>query len=230
MDIVFLIIFTAVIIFKLKSVLGTRNDNDNIRQKTLEEFFKNKIDEANKAKTSQQTSDAKIIDITDQITKNNKSTEFKLNIDVADNVKKELEKINFNEDKFLKGAENAVEMINDSFSNKDLETLKELLTTQIYNNFKKQIDELNNQNRILKSSLISFLSNKIDNIVVKNKNINIDVLFEMEQINFVEDKDGNIVMGSKKKIQKVKEKWTFEKKTGDKTNFWLIKNIENITK
>ena len=230
MDIVFLIIFTAVIIFKLKSVLGTRNDNDNIRQKTLEEFFKNKIDEANKAKTSQQTSDAKIIDITDQITKNNKSTEFKLSADVADNVKKELEKINFNEDKFLKGAENAVEMINDSFSNKDLETLKELLTTQVYNNFKKQIDELNNQNRILKSSLISFLSNKIDNIVVKNKNINIDVLFEMEQINFVEDKDGNIIMGSKKKIQKVKEKWTFEKKTGDKTNFWLIKNIENITK
>ena len=159
MDIVFLIIFTAVIIFKLKSVLGTRNDNDNIRQKTLEEFFKNKIDEANKAKTSQQTSDAKIIDITDQITKNNKSTEFKLNIDVADNVKKELEKINFNEDKFLKGAENAVEMINDSFSNKDLETLKELLTTQVYNNFKKQIDELNNQNRILKSSLISIQTN-----------------------------------------------------------------------
>lgn len=230
MDIVFLIIFTAVIIFKLKSVLGTRNDNDNIRQKTLEEFFKNKIDEANKVKTSQQTNNAQIIDITDQITKNNKSTEFKLNIDVADNVKKELEKINFNEDKFLKGAENAVEMINDSFSNKDLETLKELLTTQVYNNFKKQIDELSNQNRILKSSLISFLSNKIDNIVVKNKNINIDVLFEMEQINFVEDKDGNIIMGSKKKIQKVKEKWTFEKKTGDKTNFWLIKNIENITK
>lgn len=230
MDILFLIIFTAVIIFKLKSVLGTRNDGDNVRQKTLEEFFKNKIDEANKAKTSQQTSDAKIIDITDQITKNNKSTEFKLNIDVADNVKKELEKINFNEDKFLKGAENAVEMINDSFSNKDLETLKELLTTQVYNNFKKQIDELNNQGRILKSSLISFLSNKIDNIVVKNKNINIDVLFEMEQINFVEDKDGNVIMGSKKKIQKVKEKWTFEKKTGDKTNFWLIKNIENITK
>ena len=230
MDIVFLIIFAAIIIFKLKSVLGTRNDGDNVRQKTLEEFFKNKIDEANKAKTFQQTSDAKIIDITDQITKNNKSTEFKLNIDVADNVKKELEKINFNEDKFLKGAENAVEMINDSFSNKDLETLKELLTTQVYNNFKKQIDELNNQNRILKSSLISFLSNKIDNIVVKNKMINIDVLFEMEQINFVEDRDGNIIMGNKKKIQKIKEKWTFEKKIGDKTNFWLIKNIENITK
>ncbi len=230
MDIVFLIIFAAIIIFKLKSVLGTRNDGDNVRQKTLEEFFKNKIDEANKAKTSQQTNNAQIIDITDQITKNNKLTEFKLNIDVADNVKKELEKINFNEDKFLKGAENAVEMINDSFSNKDLETLKELLTAQVYNNFKKQIDELNNQGRILKSSLISFLSNKIDNIVVKNKMINIDVLFEMEQINFVEDRDGNIIMGNKKKIQKIKEKWTFEKKIGDKTNFWLIKNIENITK
>ena len=231
MDIVFLIVFAAIIIFKLKSVLGTRNDSDNIRQKTLEEFFKNKINEANKTQTTQSTTDAKIIDITDQITKNNHpQAEFKLNIDVADNVKKELEKINFNEDKFLKGAENAVEMVNDSFSNKDLETLKELLTTQVYNNFKKQIDELSNQNRVLKSSLISFLSNKINDIIVKNKMINIDVVFEMEQINFVEDKDGNVIMGSKKKIQKVKEKWTFEKKTGDKTNFWLIKNIENIAK
>ena len=52
--------------------------------------------------------------------------------------------------------------------------------------------------------------------------------FDMEQINFVEDQGGNIVMGNKKQIQKVKEKWTFEKKTNDKTNFWIIKNIENI--
>lgn len=222
-DIVVFFVITLFIILKLKSVLGTRNDNDNVRQKTLDEFFKNQMN-----KNSVKSNNAEIIDITNQINKNNQNTILELDVEVDDNVKKELKKINFDEKKFLKGAENAVEMINEAFSNKDLETLQELLSTKLYNNFKKQIEELNNQNRILKSSLISFLSKKIEDIKIINKNICINMLFEMEQINFVEDQEGNVVMGNKKQIQKVKEKWTFEKKTNDKTNFWIIKNIENI--
>ena len=224
-DIVVFFVITVFIILKLKSVLGTRNDTDNVRQKTLDEFFKNQMN-----KNNNKDNNVKIIDITNQINKNkdDKNKNLELDIEVDDNVKKELKKINFDEKKFLKGAENAVEMINEAFSNKDLETLKELLVAKLFNNFKKQIEELNNQNRILKSSLISFLSKKIEDIKIINKNICINMLFEMEQINFVEDQEGNVVMGNKKQIQKVKEKWTFEKKVNDKTNFWIIKNIENI--
>lgn len=224
-DIVVFFVITVFIILKLKSVLGTRNDTDNVRQKTLDEFFKNQMN-----KNNNKDNNAKIIDITNQINKNkdDKNKNLELDIEVDDNIEKELKKINFDEKKFLKGAENTVEMVNEAFSNKDLETLQELLSTKLYNNFKKQIEELNNQNRILKSSLISFLSKKIENIKIINKNICIDMTFDMEQINFVEDQGGNIVMGNKKQIQKVKEKWTFEKKTNDKTNFWIIKNIENI--
>ena len=224
-DIVVFFVITVFIILKLKSVLGTRNDTDNVRQKTLDEFFKNQMN-----KNNNKDNNAKIIDITNQINKNkdDKNKNLELDIEVDNNIEKELKKINFDEKKFLKGAENAVEMVNEAFSNKDLETLQELLSTKLYNNFKKQIEELNNQNRILKSSLISFLSKKIENIKIVNKNICIDMIFDMEQINFVEDQDGNIIMGNKKQIQKVKEKWTFEKKVGDKTNFWIIKNIENI--
>lgn len=224
-DIVVFFVITVFIILKLKSVLGTRNDTDNVRQKTLDEFFKNQMN-----KNNNKDNNVKIIDITSQINKNkdDKNKNLELDIEVDDNIEKELKKINFDEKKFLKGAENAVEMVNEAFSNKDLETLQELLSTKLYNNFKKQIEELNNQNRILKSSLISFLSKKIEDIKIINKNICINMLFEMEQINFVEDQEGNVVMGNKKQIQKVKEKWTFEKKTNDKTNFWIIKNIENI--
>lgn len=224
-DIVVFFVITLFIILKLKSVLGTRNDTDNVRQKTLDEFFKNQMN-----KNSVKSNNAEIIDITNQINKNkdDKNKNLELDIKVDDNIEKELKKINFDEKKFLKGAENAVEMVNEAFSNKDLEILQELLSTKLYNNFKKQIEELNNQNRILKSSLISFLSKKIEDIKIINKNICINMLFEMEQINFVEDQEGNIIMGNKKQIQKVKEKWTFEKKVGDKTNFWIIKNIENI--
>ena len=218
LDILFFLFITLFFIFKLKNTIGLKDDND-IRQKTIDEFLKEKL-----SKNGTQTANEKIINI-EQIKKKNN---IKLTIDVADNVKKELTKINFNEDNFLKGSQNAVEMVNDAFSNKDIDTLKSLLSEHVFENFKKQIDALINQNRILKSSLISFLSSKINNIYIENKTILIDVLFEMEQINFVEDKDGKVIMGNKKKIEKVKEKWVFEKKISSKDNFWIINNIENI--
>ena len=218
LDILFFLFITLFFIFKLKNTIGLKDDND-IRQKTIDEFLKEKL-----SKNGTQTANEKVINI-EQIKKKNS---IKLTIDVADNVKKELTKINFNEDNFLKGSQNAVEMVNDAFSNKDIDTLKSLLSEHVFENFKKQIDALINQNRILKSSLISFLSSKINNIYIENKTILIDVLFEMEQINFVEDKDGKVIMGNKKKIEKVKEKWVFEKKISSKDNFWIINNIENI--
>ena len=218
LDILFFLFITLFFIFKLKNTIGLKDDND-IRQKTIDEFLKEKL-----SKNGTQTANEKFINI-EQIKKKNS---IKLTIDVADNVKKELTKINFNEDNFLKGSQNAVEMVNDAFSNKDIDTLKSLLSEHVFENFKKQIDTLINQNRILKSSLISFLSSKINNIYIENKTILIDVLFEMEQINFVEDKDGKVIMGNKKKIEKVKEKWVFEKKISSKDNFWIINNIENI--
>lgn len=218
LDILFFLFITLFFIFKLKNTIGLKDDND-IRQKTIDEFLKEKL-----SKNGTQTANEKVINI-EQIKKKNS---IKLTIDVADNVKKELTKINFNEDNFLKGSQNAVEMVNDAFSNKDIDTLKSLLSEHVFENFKKQIDTLINQNRILKSSLISFLSSKINNIYIDNKTILIDVLFEMEQINFVEDKDGKVIMGNKKKIEKVKEKWVFEKKISSKDNFWIINNIENI--
>ncbi len=218
LDILFFLFITLFFIFKLKNTIGLKDDND-IRQKTIDEFLKEKL-----SKNGTQTANENVIDI-EQIKKKNS---IKLTIDVADNVKKELTKINFNEDNFLKGSQNAVEMVNDAFSNKDIDTLKSLLSEHVFENFKKQIDTLINQNRILKSSLISFLSSKINNIYIENKAILIDVLFEMEQINFVEDKDGKVIMGNKKKIEKVKEKWVFEKKISSKDNFWIINNIENI--
>lgn len=218
LDILFFLFITLFFIFKLKNTIGLKDDND-IRQKTINEFLKEKLSE-NEAKTT----NGKVIDI-EQI---KKKDSIKLTIDVADNVKKELTKINFNEDNFLKGSQNAVEIVNDAFSNKDIDTLKNLLSEHVFENFKKQIDTLINQNRILKSSLISFLSSKINNIYIENKAILIDVLFEMEQINFIEDKDGKVIMGNKKKIEKVKEKWVFEKKISSKDNFWIVNNIENI--
>ncbi len=221
-DILLFLFITIFFIYKLKNSFGKRTNDEESRRKSIEEFFKQKYPENNEAIDS-----TNVVDITNRVHSENK-VELNLDFEVPSNVKSKLAAINFNQDNFLKGAESAVEMINEAFSNKDIDTLKNLLSKDIFNDFKKKIDDLTSHDKILKSSLISIQSKKIDNITVKDDKILIEVSLKMEQINFVENKDKQVVMGDKKRIDTVKEKWTFERDIKSKANFWIVNNISNL--
>ena len=221
-DILLFLFITIFFIYKLKNSFGKRTDDDVKREKSIEEFFKQKY-QAN-IETIDSTN---VIDSTNKIYQENK-IKLDLDFDVPNNVKVKLEAINFNQDNFLKGVESAVEMINEAFSNKDIDTLKNLLSSDIFNSFEKKIDDLTSHGKVLKSSLISIQSKKIDNITAKDNKILIDVLLEMEQINFIENMEKQVVMGDKKRIDIVKEKWTFERNIKSKTNFWIVNNISSL--
>lgn len=222
MDILFFLFITIFFIYKLKNNFGNRENDQESRKKSIEEFFKQKYQEANKDIDS-----TKVIDITNKIKPENK-IELNLDFEIADNLKSKLADINFNQNNFLKGVESAVEMINDAFSNKDIDTLKSLLSDNIFTDFKTKIDTLTSQNKILKSSLISIQSKKIENITFKDDKIIIDVSLKMEQINFIENENKEVIIGDKKRIDIVNEKWSFERDINSKTNFWLVNNISNI--
>lgn len=221
-DILLFLFITIFFIYKLKNSFGKRTNDEESRRKSIEEFFKQKYPENNEAIDS-----TNVVDITNRVHSENK-VELNLDFEVPSNVKSKLAAINFNQDNFLKGAESAVEMINEAFSNKDIDTLKNLLSKDIFNDFKKKIDDLTSHDKILKSSLISIQSKKIDNITVKDDKILIEVSLKMEQINFVENKDKQVVMGDRKRIDTVKEKWTFERDIKSKANFWIVNNISNL--
>ena len=44
----------------------------------------------------------------------------------------------------------------------------------------------------------------------------------MEQMNYVEDKDGNVINGSREKVDNIEEIWTFIKKD----QMWLLDSIK----
>lgn len=226
-DILFFLLLTVFFIFKLKSSFGMKNEEDKkVRDKTIEEFFKEKYGQ----NTTVEVVDCKnVVDITDKIKKTAEKikSDFSFDFEITDAVKEELNNIGFNKTNFLKGAENAVEMINEAFSNKDEETLRTILGTKLFISFKKQIDDLNSEGKSLKSSLISILSKDITNIRLVNKNILIDMAFKMEQINFIENDKKEVIVGNKKKIDVIQEKWTFKRDKNSKQNFWLVENIEN---
>lgn len=220
MDIIFFFILTIFFIYKLKNTLGTRNDDDEKRKQAVENFLR-------------QINNQNIVDLnsftykTNNVNKNN-IDKLDITFQTTDDIKSKLLKINFNEKNFLIGVESAIEMVNEAFSNKDLITLQKLLSQNVYNNFKKQIDILTEQNKFLKTSLISIKEKNIKEILSVSNMIKISVYVEMEQINFIENEKHEVIFGSKKKIENMKEIWTFERDINSKENFWIIDNINSI--
>lgn len=223
-DILFFLIITIYFIFKLKNNFGKKAENDKKREKIIEEFLKQRLPENIIKKNS---NDEKVINLFD-IPKKEDSINLNVDFEVPDNVKKKLVEIDFNQDIFLKGVESVVEMVNESFSNKDLETLRRLMAKKVFVNFEKQINDLSSQNKNLKSSLVSILSKEIKSISYSNNYIMTEVIVKSEQINFVEDKNKNVILGDKKRIDVVTEKWIFARSVKSKINFWIIDSIINI--
>ena len=229
-DIIFFIVVTIYFIFKLKNSFGEKGNNNFERSKTIEEFFKKKYGENAEIKIIECKNVQNIEDIKNMVksTKQKQNNEFNFDFEISDKVKNILENINFNQKKFLLGVEKAIEMVNEAFSNNDEETLRTLLTTKIFTNFQKQISNLKKENKTLKSSVISFIANKIEDIKLTEKNILIKVYVKMEQINYIVNDKNEVIAGSKKNIGIIEEKWTFKKELKSKDNFWIVEDIENV--
>lgn len=138
------------------------------------------------------------------------------------------DKDEFDENKFLKSAEKVVGMVIDAFSEKRLDVLEKMLTTDLFQIFKKKIE--NSVDIIYKSVIVTVTDKKIESKILDKKNKEITVRINTDQINYIENTQGEIINGSKDKIVKVEELWTFVKdQTKNQENdVWLLKSINNV--
>jgi predicted lipid-binding transport protein (Tim44 family) len=207
MDILFFVCIGLFFIIKLKNSIGLRKDDDEILEKTINEFSKKE----------------KIIDVT--ITKRGEEKKIDIGFPLTDAEEKALRLISFGKDEFLYGVEDAMEIVSNLLSKKDINGLKEVLSPKLYNVFKKQIEELAEEEKSLHSEIISVISKKIESVKLKNNLISVDVTLETEQMNYVENKDKNVIFGSKKERINIRERWTFQRNVSQKETFWIIVNV-----
>lgn len=138
------------------------------------------------------------------------------------------DKDEFDENKFLKSAEKVVGMVMDAFSEKRLDVLEKMLTTDLFQIFKKKIE--NSVDIIYKSVIVAVTDKKIESKILDKKNKEITVRINTDQINYIENTQGEIINGSKDKIVKVEELWTFvkEQTKNQENDVWLLKSINNV--
>lgn len=217
MDIFFLAILTFYIFYKLSKHLG-------------------KIDEEEKSKIEQKKvalikmAQEKMQEIIKQekfVGSNSTSSDEsqllqKLDSQSKSNLEKILKTCKINLPFFLTGAKTAFEMVLKAFSNGDLITLKSLVSEKIYQDFENAINQRKQEGKLLVTNLIAIEQNQII-AASQNDNIaSVTVEFISKQINYISDKNGEVIFGNKSEITEVIDKWTFKRDITSPNPNWQI--------
>ena len=209
MSLIEVIILLAAVVFiyvRLRSVLGTRPDN-SLSPEQASKIFDLIVNEAKKdsAKTTVAEKEA--------------APEEPLS-----ELDRALRKIpNFNKDNFLNGAKKAFEMILGAFSKGDMATLEMLANKNLVKKFQDIIEQRKNDGVTSETDLIGFDNAEIlDAKISKNDVAKITVQFISEQINILRDAKSKILEGDENYIQKITDKWTFERSITSTNPNWLL--------
>ena len=181
-DIIIFAVIAVFIIYRLRSVLGKRT---GFQKKPTEQQFVKKQSVQQEVKIPQLRENEKKLEV---VYKNITSFEHK---------------------SFLEGAKKAFEIIITAFNKGDKNTLKGLVSKNVYNVFEKAINEgSNNPN----AQFYSLVIDGIDDAKVENGKITISVNFISEQV--LSDNEEDVV--------KNKDTWVFEKPEKSSGPAWTL--------
>ena len=128
----------------------------------------------------------------------------------------------FNEEEFLKGAQNFFQMVINSFVKGNLNDIVNYIDDKLIKSFKLVIDERLDEGESLKIEILKMKSIKIKDVKELKNFLRLSVLFETEQIKVLKDKKGKVIDGDPKKSILVKDLWTFEKEIKSKDINWKL--------
>ena len=213
LDIIVLIIVVALIFQRLWRVLGTRPETETkkvrLSRESAEKLYNILKSEAEK--------DFKI-----------DSSKIEELVPLDSKPLNEIDAIlvtipNFKKESFISGAKKAFQIITEAFNKGDVETLKMLVSTSIFNKMQKIIAQRKEEQISAETDFICFNRAEIvkASITDKNKAL-ISIEFVSEQVNLLRNKDNEIIEGDENYIQTITDVWTFEKKLDAKTLNWLL--------
>ena len=202
-DIIIFAIIAIFLVYRLKSILGQNSEGNENNNK----FDIDKKDFTNVVKLGDK-----------KTTKNN----TKINKESISTIYP-----SFDEQEFLKGAQNFFEMIIDSFVKGDLNDVKNFIDGKLVKNFQSVIDERLVEEETLKIDIIKMNSIQIKDVNEINNLLRVSVLFESEQIKVLKDRKGKIIDGDQKNSILVKDLWVFEKRIQSKDLNWKLVETSN---
>lgn len=128
----------------------------------------------------------------------------------------------FSPDEFLSGARIAFELIVGAFAAGDTDTLKPLLSEEVFNNFADSIRRRQEMGQKLETQLVAIRSAEIDEAYMAGRTAHVTVKFVTDQISVVRDAEGAVVEGSATDVNEVTDFWTFARDTRVSDPNWAL--------
>lgn len=143
------------------------------------------------------------------------------------NVAKGLEKIaaadnQFSTRIFVDGAKVAYEMVVTAFAQGDRQSLKTLLSRDVYEGFAKAIEDREKAGNVLESRFVGIDKTEVVGADLKGTKATITIRFLAEFISATLNKAGEIIDGDPKQVREVTDVWTFERDTGSRDPNWKL--------
>jgi predicted lipid-binding transport protein (Tim44 family) len=129
---------------------------------------------------------------------------------------------NFDTERFLSGARQAYEMIVTAFARSERDTLRPLLSDDVFDTFERAIKSREARNVRVDFTFLKLKSARVSGAEMKGRTAEVTVTFESEVMMAGYDPAGALVEGDAKTPHTVTDIWTFARDTSSRDPNWAL--------
>ena len=123
---------------------------------------------------------------------------------------------------FLEGAKGAYEMIVTAFADGDRKTLKTLLDKEVYDGFESAIDAREAAGHAIEFTFVGLPGVDIAHAEIDKRDARIAVSFTAQVVQATKDKNGVLVEGNATDTQTIADEWTFARNPKSRDPNWRL--------
>jgi predicted lipid-binding transport protein (Tim44 family) len=123
---------------------------------------------------------------------------------------------------FISGARSAYEMIVLAFANADRRSLKDLLSSEVYESFEAAIKDREKHEQKTETRFVSIDKAELVNAEARDRSAQLTVRFVSQMISVTRDKTGTIVDGNPDKVADITDVWTFARDVTSRDPNWKL--------
>ncbi len=128
----------------------------------------------------------------------------------------------FDPQHFISGAKGAYEMIVLAFANGDRRSLKDLLSSEVYESFETAIKDREKREQKTETRFVSVDKAELVNAEARDRAAQLTVRFVSQMISVTRDKTGTIVDGNPDKVADITDVWTFARDVTSRDPNWKL--------
>jgi predicted lipid-binding transport protein (Tim44 family) len=128
----------------------------------------------------------------------------------------------FQPSEFVTGARRAFEMIVEAFAKGDSNTLRPLLSDEVFAQFDGAIRAREEARQTLTTTLVGIREAEIVDAALEGRTAQVTLRFLSEQINVTRDSEGRVVEGDPSAVAAVTDIWTFARNTASRDPNWVL--------